>query len=112
MVKLSGLLFIIAFVVAGLNWRFGWWVLPDWAVWVQLYNKILIRKAILTLRVFTHEHLCRGIFLAVGLNECLEEGIHRAPIILSYCCLTAVGFLNETIHRDESTHWLAATALK
>ena len=33
-VKLSGLLFIIAFVVAGLNWRFGWWVLPDWAVWV------------------------------------------------------------------------------
>lgn len=33
-VKLSGLLFISAFVVAGLNWRFGWWVLPDWAVWV------------------------------------------------------------------------------
>lgn len=33
-VKLSGLLFILAFVVAGLNWRFGWWVLPDWAVWV------------------------------------------------------------------------------
>ena len=32
-VKLSGLLFIVAFVVAGLNWRFGWWVLPDWAVW-------------------------------------------------------------------------------
>ena len=33
-VKLSGLLFITAFVVAGLNWRFGWWVLPNWAVWV------------------------------------------------------------------------------
>ena len=33
-VKLSGLLFTVAFVVAGLNWRFGWWVLPDWAVWV------------------------------------------------------------------------------
>jgi protein-S-isoprenylcysteine O-methyltransferase Ste14 len=33
-VKLSGLLFITAFVVAGLNWRFGWWVLPDWVVWV------------------------------------------------------------------------------
>ena len=32
-VKLSGLLFITAFVVAGINWRFGWWVLPDWAVW-------------------------------------------------------------------------------
>ena len=33
-VKLSGLLFITAFVVSGINWRFGWWVLPDWAVWV------------------------------------------------------------------------------
>ena len=33
-VKLSGLLFAAAFVVAGLNWRFGWWVLPEWAVWV------------------------------------------------------------------------------
>ena len=33
-IALSGLLFLVAFVVAGLNWRFGWWVLPDWAVWV------------------------------------------------------------------------------
>ena len=34
-VKLSGLLFLSAFIVAGLNWRFGWCVLPDWAVWVS-----------------------------------------------------------------------------
>ena len=34
-VKLSGLLFIAAFIVAGLNWRFGWCVLPDWAVWIS-----------------------------------------------------------------------------
>jgi protein-S-isoprenylcysteine O-methyltransferase Ste14 len=33
-VGLSALLFIAAFVVAGLNWRFQWCVLPDWAVWV------------------------------------------------------------------------------
>ena len=33
-VALSGLLFIASFVVAGLNWRFQWWVLPSWAVWV------------------------------------------------------------------------------
>ena len=33
-VKLSGMLFILAFVVSGLNWRFGWCILPDWAVWV------------------------------------------------------------------------------
>ena len=34
MVGLSALLFIAAFVVAGLNWRFQWCVLPDWAVWI------------------------------------------------------------------------------
>ena len=33
-VAASGLLFIIAFVVAGLNWRHGWCVLPDWVIWV------------------------------------------------------------------------------
>ncbi len=32
-VALSGLMFIAAFVVAGLNWRYGWWILPDWGVW-------------------------------------------------------------------------------
>jgi protein-S-isoprenylcysteine O-methyltransferase Ste14 len=33
-VAISGLLFILAFVVAGLNWRFDWCVLPDWVVWI------------------------------------------------------------------------------
>lgn len=31
-VKLSGLMFIAGFVVAGLNFRFGWYMLPRWAV--------------------------------------------------------------------------------
>ena len=34
-VKLSGLLFIAAFIVAGLNWRFSWYILPNWAVWIS-----------------------------------------------------------------------------
>ena len=33
-VALSGVLFLAAFVVAGLNWRFQWSVLPEWAVWI------------------------------------------------------------------------------
>ena len=33
-VMMSGMLFVAAFVIAGLNWRFDWWVLPDWAIWV------------------------------------------------------------------------------
>ena len=32
-VALSGLLFTLSFVTAGLNWRFDWWMLPDWTVW-------------------------------------------------------------------------------
>jgi protein-S-isoprenylcysteine O-methyltransferase Ste14 len=31
---MSGFLFLAAFIIAGLNWRFGWWLIPDWAVWV------------------------------------------------------------------------------
>ncbi len=31
-VKLSGLMFIAGFVVAGLNFRFGWYMLPRWTV--------------------------------------------------------------------------------
>ena len=31
-VAMSSLLFLAMFVIAGLNHRFGWWVLPDWLV--------------------------------------------------------------------------------
>lgn len=33
-VKLSGLLFVASFVLAGLNWRYGWMLLPRWSVWL------------------------------------------------------------------------------
>ena len=33
-VALSGLMFIAVFVVAGLNRRFGWYMLPDWVVYL------------------------------------------------------------------------------
>ena len=32
-VALSGVMFIVAFVVAGLNFRYSWTVVPVWAVW-------------------------------------------------------------------------------
>lgn len=34
-VGLSGLLFVVSFVLAGLNWREGWWALPDWVACVS-----------------------------------------------------------------------------
>ena len=32
-IALSGLMFLAVFVLAGLNFRFGWFVLPRWLVW-------------------------------------------------------------------------------
>ena len=32
-VAMSGILFVTAFVVAGLNYRYGWVVMPSWTVW-------------------------------------------------------------------------------
>ncbi len=63
-VKLSGLLFIAAFVAAGLNWRFGWCVIPDWAVWVAagvflasylLYAEVLRENAYLSRTIEVQE---------------------------------------------------------
>lgn len=33
-VALSGMLFVAVFVLAGLNWRFRWCILPNWVVWI------------------------------------------------------------------------------
>ena len=35
-VALSGLLFIASFIVAGLNYRYGWHSLPQWIVWMAV----------------------------------------------------------------------------
>jgi len=35
-VALSGLLFIASFIVAGLNYRYGWHSLPQWTVWMAV----------------------------------------------------------------------------
>ena len=35
-VKLSGLMFLAAFILAGLNFRFQWIVLPDWISWAAV----------------------------------------------------------------------------
>ena len=64
-VALSGLLFLVAFVVAGLNWRFQWVVLPNWAVWVAagifivcylLYAEVLRENTYLSRTIEVQEH--------------------------------------------------------
>lgn len=64
-VALSGLLFVAAFVVAGLNWRFQWCMLPNWAVWVAtafflvcylLYAEVLRENTYLSRTIEVQEH--------------------------------------------------------
>ncbi len=63
-VKLSGLMFLAAFIVAGLNFRFRWIVLPDWISWVAvaiflisygLYAEVMRENAYLSRTVEVQE---------------------------------------------------------
>ena len=64
-VALTGVLFILAFVIAGLNWRFQWIVLPDWVIWTAagiflacylLYAEVLRENTYLSRTVEVQEH--------------------------------------------------------
>ena len=63
-VALSGMLFISAFVIAGLNWRFQWIYFPDWAVWTSsaifilcylLYAEVMRENAYLSRTIQVEE---------------------------------------------------------
>ena len=87
-VKLSGLLFIAAFVVAGLNWRFGWWVLPDWAVWVTaglflasylLYAEVLRENTYLSRTIEVQEN---QKVIDTGLYGIVRHPMYMATTVL------------------------------
>ena len=63
--KLSGLMFLAAFILAGLNFRFGWIVLPDWISWTAvaifllsygLYAEVMRENAYLSRTVEVQEN--------------------------------------------------------
>ncbi len=87
-VKLSGLLFAAAFVVAGLNWRFGWWVLPEWAVWVAvglflasylLYAEVLRENTYLSRTIEVQEN---QIVIDTGLYGIVRHPMYMATTVL------------------------------
>jgi protein-S-isoprenylcysteine O-methyltransferase Ste14 len=87
-VKLSGLLFVTAFVVAGLNWRFGWWILPDWAVWVAaglflgsylLYAEVLRENTYLSRTIEVQEN---QKVIDTGLYGIVRHPMYMATTIL------------------------------
>ena len=63
-VALSGVMFLAAFILAGLNFRFGWIVMPDWTVWAAaalflasylMYAEVLRENAYLSRTIEVQE---------------------------------------------------------
>ncbi len=87
-VKLSGLLFVAAFVVAGLNWHFAWCVLPDWAVWVSaglflvcylLYAEVLRENTYLSRTIEVQEN---QKVIDTGLYGVVRHPMYMATTVL------------------------------
>lgn len=87
-VRLSGLLFIAAFVIAGLNWRFGWCVLPNWAVWVSaglflicylLYAEVLRENTFLSRTIEVQEN---QKVIDTGLYGIVRHPMYMATTVL------------------------------
>ena len=81
-VALSGLLFIAAFITAGLNWRLGWWLIPDWAVWIS--SVLFIGSYLLYAEVLRENiYLSRKIEVQQG-QQVIDTGLYgivRHPIV-------------------------------
>ncbi|MBE6232680.1 MAG: isoprenylcysteine carboxylmethyltransferase family protein [Bacteroidales bacterium] len=90
-VTLSGLLFIISFVTAGLNWRFSWWLLPDRMVWTAA--AIFILSYISYAEVLReNEYLSRTIEVQEG-QKVIDTGLYgivRHPMYMA----TVIMFLS------------------
>ena len=87
-VALSGLLFIAAFVVAGLNWRYGWCILPDRCVWTasivflgsyMLYAEVLRENTYLSRTIEIQEN---QKVIDTGLYGIVRHPMYMATIIL------------------------------
>ena len=83
-VALSGLLFIMSFTTAGLNWRYDCWVLPEWTVWTAA--ALFILSYILYAEVLReNEYLSRTIEVQEG-QKVIDTGLYgivRHPMYMA-----------------------------
>ena len=87
-VKLSGLLFVAVFVIAGFNWRYGWCMLPEWAVWsavvlflagYMLYAEVLRENVYLSRTI---EVQAGQKVIDTGLYAIVRHPMYTATILL------------------------------
>ena len=87
-VKLSGLMFLVGFVVAGLDFRFGWVPMPSWANWVAavlfliaylLYAEVLRENAYLSRTIEVQEN---QKVIDTGLYGLVRHPMYSATLLL------------------------------
>ena len=87
-VALSGLMFVASFVVAGLNYRYGWHTLPQWVVWMAvavfllaylMYAEVMRENAYLSRTVEVQEG---QKVVDTGLYGVVRHPMYTATILL------------------------------
>ena len=87
-VALSGLMFMAAFIVAGLDWRFGWTRIPDWVVWASagffllsyvLYAEVLRENTYLSRTIEVQEG---QKVIDTGLYGIVRHPMYMATLVL------------------------------
>lgn len=87
-VALSGMLFMAMFVVAGLNRRYMWWMLPNWAVYAAaglflvgylLYAEVLRENVWLSRTIEVQEH---QKVVDTGLYGIVRHPMYAATLLL------------------------------
>ena len=87
-VALSGLMFLAAFIVAGLDWRFGWAHMPNWVVWVAtglfmlsylLYAEVLRENTYLSRTIEVQED---QKVIDTGLYGIVRHPMYMATLVL------------------------------
>jgi protein-S-isoprenylcysteine O-methyltransferase Ste14 len=87
-VKLSGCMFLVGFIVAGLGVRFGYYTLPTWAVYIAaavflcayvLYAVVLRQKAFLSRTIQVQEN---QTVVTTGLYGIVRHPMYSATLLL------------------------------
>ena len=87
-VKLSGLMFLVGFIVAGLDFRFGWLPLPGWVNWVAailflmaylMYAEVLRENAYLSRTIQVQEG---QKVVSTGLYGIVRPPMYSATLLL------------------------------
>ena len=98
-IKLSGLMFILGFVAAGLNFRFQWIVLPGWVSWIAaivfllaylLYAEVLRENTFLSRTIEVQEN---QTVIDTGLYGIVRHPMYSVTIILFLAMPLVLGSL-------------------